>query len=440
MRERPLVYGPYDFRLWVIHGTTRRLIEGPGQPQGEQTEAAACTSLGWDDSVPITTGEITLREAPFHGTDLRVNTGDLIACEVALARGGSYRELWRMRVWEPAIAINDQEYTYQLASDLRRLDQSFDDFVFVKDKLHPQGWRGDQIIRALCEQYGISLVMPKLKHVFKKLVWHGNADEQKSVYALIVYVLTVERNHHQARYRMDMVARTLRISAFAKNTDLLAFAEMILDASYNSSFHERFATEVEAISTPEQVKAKDAKGHRRVTKKKITATVRSQVGIQRYGLIHRRVYSKDADSVAALHGEAQRFMARVLNPAREMSFSHEGIPSIRRGETVRVNVGQTFDGQDFDVFTVGVRHAVTPQGYTMNVTLQFDDPFTANARDMILNKLTDTAVARERTQPKAKKKAKTTTTTTVKKTQKAINRGPTLGKDNPVMTPVRGLP
>jgi hypothetical protein len=243
-----------------------------------------------------------------------------------------------------------------------------------------------------------------MRHTFRKLVWLAG-DQERNVYDLVAHVLRVERNQHDRRYRLDMVGRTLRVSAFRRNRKLLALGGTIREAVLSHALHERFATEVTVVTTPETPVGKDRKGHRRTRRRKLTQTVRSTIGKRRFGTVRRRVYSITANTPAQARAEGKKFLARVLRPDREFTVTHTGIPTVGRADSVRVSLPSR--GIKANVYVLEARHSVAPGDYTMELQMTFDDPFVDSTADAILDKLSDTARERQRQPPKkAKKKPK----------------------------------
>lgn len=422
----------YEFRIWAVRGSQRWMLSGITITNGQVLSKGFVTGFSWDDSRPILTGSLSAREPGLSGTDLKLQVGDLIVCEVGTGPKPVYRELWRMRCWNPGLQLASGEWTYDLASDLQRLAESYDDFKFVKDKQHPNGWTGDQIIAFVCKLYGIKASIPKMKHRFVKLVWVGDPTEDRSVYSLLVHVLKVERNQHHRRFRMDMVGRELRITPFVRNKELFELGDTILDGTLQSTKHERFATSVRVSNLKTDEVGVDTKKNRKVKHRKIVVLVTSALGVRRFGLVRRRVYSPDATTPQRAREEGQAYIAETMQATKELTISHPGIPTLKRANAIRALLPDA--GVRRVVYVMEARHSVT-SNYTMELVLSWDDIFVEQSGLNIADVLTDVAHERARTATATKKKKK-------KQPAKAVNRAtapsgvpPYLGTTG---TPVKG--
>jgi hypothetical protein len=138
--------------------------------------------------------------------------------------------------------------------------------------------------------------------------------------------------------------------------------------------------------------------------------VGSNALIDRYGFIHRIVYSPDAKSKAALIAEGKAWLVGVGRAQASVTVSHPGIPRIKRGDSIRlampgsengVPVGDTMVIKDF--WVTEAHFSLTPGAFDMELILGTEDPFLG---DPVVDKLTDTADSTGRVPPLGPKKKK----------------------------------
>jgi hypothetical protein len=318
----------------------------------------AIEGVSWDDVSSVLTGTITMRLPT--GSKVQIKEGHVVVLEWSPQGFDAYRELWRMRVKKPAIDLPTGAITCEVLDDLAFLQLSKDDFVYHTDKAHPHGWAVHQLVAAICKRYGVRVgSVPRSSLRIKRFSRLG-----VSPLDAIVYALRKLREHTGKKLVLRYERGRLIVEPLRRSRELLVMSRTIIGAAYSrTAYVEGFATVVTAKGT-----AKKGKGRRA----KLRVRVESKAGRRQYGTVHQLVDSS-GDTRAEVRTTAKRRLARVKDPSEELTITHSGIPTLKRGQAIRVEVDEV--GVRQVVFVKEVRHQVTGRDYQMSVTLRFDDPF-----------------------------------------------------------------
>jgi len=312
----PVVYsrGPftlaidlYRFRFWGIRGDESNVVL--------LTEVE---SAMWDDASAVMTGSLTYM-TPDWAKRLHLKEGHKIRCEWSDDYGAHYHPLWTMRLDAPSADLMLHERTANLVSDLNRLSQSDDDFVFAKGKRRPRGWRADKAIRFILNKYGFELAScPVMKtHITN---WHLTDVHPLDV---IHSILLRERNMIGNSYGISMDWRErVHIRPVKRPSSLLVIGPQLLAATYSAVHNPRFATAVTARADAGAFSTADAKSHRKVTYSKLAATKQSHAGVKLYGYIHRNVYCASSDT-EALTRDGWRSHEQLRPGVEILTLNHE---------------------------------------------------------------------------------------------------------------------
>lgn len=367
----------YDWRLWAIKPNETVLME----------EVEAVT---WDDASAVLTGSITFH-TPDWAQSLGLREGHKVRAEFS-EDGANYTPCWTMRLATPNSDLVTRTRTSILVSDLNRLAQSSDDFVYAKGKGRAGGWRVDEVIRDICEQYQIEI---QYLPVMNTRITNWHLIDQHPI-DVIHSALLREKNHTGRKYAVSMDwQERLWVTPFRRPTSLLEIGPQIIAATGSSTHDPRFATAL-TVRTSFGVKVKiDRNGHRKVATQKLAVDVESKQGISLYGYIHRNVYSPDAASNADAAKEGKLFISAVAKPRRAYTATLPGLPGLRRLDAFKIVLPD--DGISQIVYVSEAQHSLDAgSGYTTDTVLDFDDPFVDNKSLTILAKLSDVAVARSR--------------------------------------------
>jgi hypothetical protein len=382
-------FGNERFRLWAYPKT------GPLTKVSLDDVAVA---FDWfEDNTHILAGSLTTMTSE-RGIAPRydLKAGDVISCEVSPDSNGPWAEVWRMRVRKPQYNVGSGQTQYDLEDDLVHLDDTKGDFKYRKDKRHPKGWLGHEIIRDVAKDWGFEVTrLPKFRHRIKNLTRRNT-----SPLAIIRQILRYERTAYGTRYFLRWQNGGLAIVPFRHSRSLLLISGTIIDGTLEQDFPENFATELRVVGTRKSDNGVDHKGHKRRKRKHMEVTVYSKGAVRRYGRIVKHVTAPDhADSEADLIRYGKHQLARRAQPRREFTFTHPGIANLRRGDALRLTVPEA-NLERVIVFVKEVRHNVG-QGndYQMDVTVQFEDPYVDKESDKLAARCAK-ARERNRTLPK----------------------------------------
>lgn len=320
-----------------------------------------CSAFTWSDTGPLLSGSASLT-LPARQTVLDVQQGDLVACQVTSSPDADkgWQDVWRMRVSSLAYDVAGGQLSLGLVDELHRLMESTQDFSFKKDKKHPNGWYCHQIAKDVLDEYGVPVgKLMKGKHRIKRLTKQGVSplDIIQAAYA------------REKKFSAQKVVIKFRGGKFYAvplhySKFLYEFAGTLTGATLTGRNRKKFATVLEVIASDSQSKSK---------KKKYTLTVKSKKLIARFGRIVKTLHLGDVDSKADAREEALRHMKEVAEPKRDLSVTHPGIPSVARGDAVKINLPDQGFKKEV-LFIKEVTHSVAPGSYEMEIVLSYDDP------------------------------------------------------------------
>jgi hypothetical protein len=371
--------GRFEFRLTAIR-------EGRKHPLSMDQVVEAVSWESGDRG--LLTGSITVHKTERGRFDVRV--GDTILLEYSLWGQNHWQGLWRMALTQPEYQINGRQYVFQLEDDLLRLSRSKATLHFRQDKVHPHGWRADEAIRRVCREFDVPVGrIPRMKRRIKKRTF-----VKQSPLTIIADMLKAERTETGHRYFIRWTGGKVNIVPFQRSDYLMNLGGFILDGTLVETQKDSFATVLDLVAVKDASKGKDSKGNKKHAKHKLRTTVRASPKlIRQYGIVKQTVHHNDADSVAELRKWGKRELARRVKVKRDFSFTHPGYPTLRTGDAIRVHVPSA--GLNHVICFVGsVSHSVQPGSYTMDVTVQFSDPYIDKKAERVARK--KAAAARER--------------------------------------------
>lgn len=403
--------GEEEFRVWAYRRGRRNLLLGGvsvSKISGKLVErwGGLVESLSWVDEVAILVGDIQLRREPYGSRTPDVVEGDEIRLEYRARLGGAFTELWRMRVRDPAYGLRDGTIRFSLRNDLGALDDSTDDFKYVK-KAKQRGFLVAEIVADVCRRYGVRAKLTRTRHRTKKQVWLADKGPP---WEFLKHLRNVEETYTGRKLFYRWNRGRLELMPFVRSAHLLILGPTLMDAALQKTRRENFATALTLRTTVPASSGKDAKGHQKATARKLAVTFRSKAAADRYGVVHRILYSPDANSRAELLQQAKLFIAEVLKPKRELTLSHPGIATLRRGHAAFISLPEA--GLKQIVFVTRAAFQLGPGSFSMDLTCMLEDPFVDQRELRILDKLTDTPGDRKservakKTKPKPKPKPK----------------------------------
>lgn len=225
-------------------------------------------SLSWDDADTILTGTCTLHRQELSNKEALLREGDRMELRYAPKGSTKYRTWWVMRVQRPAFTYHAGQETYQLASDLDRLQRSQDDFYYTASKKHPGGWLASEIIADVCKRYRVPFVCTLTTHRIKAF---GPFTGQSPM-DIINQVLDIERKHTGQRFVCWYENGILFLTPRKKNADLVKLAGAVVEASIETYLSERFASVVTVRRDTPTTSGTDTKAHTKSSYGKQTAS------------------------------------------------------------------------------------------------------------------------------------------------------------------------
>jgi|tagenome__1003787_1003787.scaffolds.fasta_scaffold20986475_4 hypothetical protein len=380
----PVKFGDDEWRATVLRGRGTQSLD----------ISDLIESVEWMEDAPILTGSVSLRKPQDHPR-LDVGEGHQIMLEHRYAGGRHWRELWRMRIGSTqdneGVTITPKENTYGflLADELAQVQRTKADFKIRKDKAHPKGERVDLALRRFCRAQRIPhRPFPRMRHYIKKQSFH-----QKSQVDILQSLIRTENTNSTRDYILRW--RTGRVEVIRKQRSkfMVQFSDTIIDATLTQKRRSGFATIIKVVGTADKGKGKDSKGKVKHKKQHVRATVTRASLQQRYGKITKTIHVK-ADSVAEARKRGKQELANVTRPKDTVSFTHPGVPSVRRWSAAHIE----FKEQDYSevCYVSSARHSVTPGDYTMDIEVQFTDPFKKKKAKKKAKKKSDAAKKRGR--------------------------------------------
>lgn len=320
----------------------------------------AMESLTWDDASAVRTGTLAVRR-PANGPKLEVTEGSQVIVQWSHA-GGPFKELWRMRLTEPNSTASDGSVSYQLIDDLQYLQLGSEDFHYAKDKQHPNGWLVHEIVADICKRFGVGV-----GRMIKTTTRVKRMTKRCSPLEAIVFALRKEKVATGRHMVISSSGGKVNVDPLRRSKYLLLMGKKLGEAAYTRQvLKEGFATSITVHGS------RKVKGHN----KHLSVTVTSKNGVKRYGTVHRFVSGGDADTVAEATKVGKRVLAKAMLPKQTLTLTMQGIPGLRRGAALLVDLPD--EGVRQVVYVTEVRHSVSGGGdYTMDVEVRFTDPYTS---------------------------------------------------------------
>lgn len=290
-----------------------------------------------------------------------------------------------MRISKPTYALKDGTIAIELENDLAILARSRDDFKYKLDKdTKPKGWKPEEVTRDVCKRYGV-----RIGHLAATKVRIKNLTlENKSPLAVIQRAYRREKEESGRRFVIEIRGGRLYVRPLQRSKEMLILGDTLLDATLELSHQHGFATALDVTGT---VKDGDKK------RKKVNMGIVSRgSALRRFGYIVRPYKLEDeVSSEAAGRKRARIQLQELAKENRELTFTHPGVATLRRGHALRLQIDEGFVRKHV-VFVREVTHTVSAGAYEMSVTVAFDDPFI----DM------DDAIAKEKWPKKAKERGR----------------------------------
>jgi hypothetical protein len=138
------------------------------------------------------------------------------------------------------------------------------------------------------------------------------------------------------------------------------------------------------------VYGQDSGGTPMAKQQKMHIEMENDVSRKLFGYVHRIVFSPDAKTDAALRNEGTAYLRAVMVPHRTLTLTHPGMPFLRRGDAIQLALGDPGLSKQL-IWVNTVQHVVTPQNYTMDFSVVFDDPYRDRREEKLIFQLKATA-------------------------------------------------
>lgn len=318
------------------------------------------TGFSWTDAEPVLTGSLSL-VVP-EGERVGFAHGDMVICTMRDNFGkGKWRELWRMRCESDTQTATSGAVELALASPLGFLQRSTDDWKFKKEKNgpHKDGWRAHEIARKVAKRYGFKLGnVGTPKHKVKSLVKQGTSPLD------IIIAAYKEANQKEGRrYVIEWRDHKLHVRPLRYSRRAYVLGPYLIEAGLTRSLPEQFATAVTVRSTGD--------GGKKNKKKKVKELVEQKALSRRYGMVHRVIRDKEADSPAKARKRGKRWIDEHARLKRELNLTTPGLARLRRGDALRLQLPEL--NVTRVVFVKEVTHSVSAGGFESDVTVRYKD-------------------------------------------------------------------
>ena len=199
-------------------------------------------------------------------------------------------------------------------------------------------------------------------------------------------VIWRERKLHKRRIFIRFNRGKLYMLPLRRSRSLIALGPTLIDAMLSQEMPEQFATAVTIHSLPEFKKAEDASGAKKSKLGKGHLYLEYPTSRRLYGFVHKIVHSPDAKTLTLLRKEGLAYLRAAARPKRTLTLTHPGMPFLRRGDALRVAIGGRALRRQV-VWASHIVHQVSPEGYTVEIEVTFDDPYIDRRGQSILQKL-----------------------------------------------------
>lgn len=382
--DQPARYGAPD-RPDLSQQAQLRVIALPAS--GGEFGVALVESCEWSDTNALMTGTLSVRQDPLADAPAiegRLDQGDRIRLEAN--DGGGWREVWTMRVYKPRLQVTTAQRQLDLANDLELLRQSEDNFLYTTDKAHPKGWTGRQIVEDVCTRFKIPLgsCYTSPNHIGRKV-----RLKRASPLAVLRWVLVHEHRKYHQRLVIRWDRGKLHVLPLTRSPHLLGLGPTLIEAAFESELPPQFGSAITIHGLQEFVFGQDGLGSDKKKRQKMHVQLESKTSRQLFGYVHRIVYSPDARTDAELRAEGTAYLAAIAQPRKKLTLTHTGIPWLRRGDAIQLALGDEGLRRQI-VYVNEVTHRATPDGYTMDVGVIFDDPYIDRRRTKLIFRLKKT--------------------------------------------------
>lgn len=321
-----------------------------------------CESFSWEESSSEMTGSMLLRRSDAgNAATLPIERGHRVRCRVKWM--GGWYVLWTMRCNPPEVQAEQGLVSVELKDDLDLIKRTKRDWSFRATKRRHFGYFPQEIVRTVCKRSGIKM------GAIAKGRYRVPAFSLKNASPLDVFKRAYA--HEKQKTGRSFVIRLrdgkLEIVPLRRNPILYILSKQIQTA---------LITQEAAAKTPATVLTGRARIGTGKSARKISYTAYDRKVVERFGYVHDTHNYGRVNSRGDLKGRVQHDLANKLKVNRTATVTHEGIPFIRRGDGIKLDLREEgFAGAQAFVYATTAQHAVSGSDYVSTWTFTADDPF-----------------------------------------------------------------
>lgn len=328
--------------------------------------------FGWErNGTTARTGTLNFYRPLGHYQGALVAQADQLGIDVSLTgEKGPWFKFLRMAVNNPheTVVAATTEVSLNTIS-IAQLSQSKESWRFAKDATHPYGWTADQITLAVCQRFGV-----RTGRIAKGTTHLPTiAAKSSSGYDIILRAWKEERHNSGRRFVVDDDSGAIEVTEVALPRYMLPLGPALSEAVINSFASKNFASAVIVKGKVKNTGLTKA-GKPKRGNSSLTVTVQNELSIARYGYVKQTIVApSDRNTAAGLRDYGLKYLARHSKVTPTVELTHPGIPWVDVGDAILLDIPEI--GFHNLVYVSSVQHAVGPGNYTMNITVQYADPW-----------------------------------------------------------------
>ena len=320
------------------------------------------TAASWVESDRVTEMEVTLQMPEGRGGGAAgaafVAERDVVRCEVSAdGTGRRWEGLWDGVVQAPIPhTLGEGSYAVSLKPQTGPASKQRVAWKFRKGKAHPKGWTADKITRRAAKRFRVPIgTLPEAEHPIGKLV-----EKKASLPTVVERAWKEEREATGRRFVIEWGAK-LNVRELRQPDYMRVLGPAIIAATIDRTLKGVYSAAI-------VVGSRKVDGKRKRYRVKVVDAARQK----RYGYLVRTV-TKSGLSPARARRYGREKIARAWRAVDTVTFTHPGIPWLRRGDATRIELPE--DGISQLAFVRSVQHSLGADGYDMEVEVGYADPW-----------------------------------------------------------------
>jgi hypothetical protein len=363
----PITPGDFQFFLTLLRG---------GRPPLDIS--AMVPNLEWQDEGTVLGGNLELKHP--DGSYVWVARGHQVRCDTEWQ--GKRYNLWTMRCEPPQDTVEAFSTSITMVDELDALRRDKLVWHFNRTSKRRRGWTADEIALAVCQRLGCKVGKLLKGKLYQHFSLTGSGIEA------ITKAYQAENQANGVRYVMRMVNGHFEVVEYQRNPLLYVLKDQITHALTSDSGQTYPVTLVRGYGYI-------GDGHAR---KQLAYTAFDTATVRQLGYVPAQKHFGRVNSQADLEGRTKRALASDLLAYKTATITHPGIPFIRRGEGVQLDLpNQGFAGKNAFVYCASVNNSSVGDEYTTELTVSTLDPFSSvKAQDELYE---ETAILSDIAQP-----------------------------------------